>query len=840
MSEYEENGMRQRVFAWITGALLALGGVPSGAANATTAAGAASATNSVVMDSPRVDRYQLTQGTLTLQITAVRDDIVRVRIAQGAVSEDGSWAVLPGVRAHTQTMQVTQTASTVELRTAALRILLNRADLALRIEDAQGRIVLDDAPGRAVQFERGIHLRKHMPVDMHYFGLGDKTGPLDRRDESFVLWNTDAGGFAESTDPVYKAIPFVLGVDESGRGFGLLFDNTWRSYFDFGKTERDTLAYGADGGPIDYYVMAGPEPKAVVSAYAYLTGAAPLAPLWSLGFQQSRYSYESEAHARSVADRLRNDHIPADVLYLDIDYQDRNRPFTVSKDAFADLPRFVADLGAMDLRVVLITDLHIAAAPGQGYRPYDSGVAGDMFLKRPDGSPYVAKVWPGDAVFPDFSRAPVREWWGNLYGEFVRAGVAGFWNDMNEPAIFEVREKTMPLDTLHRIDEPGFTARTADHAEMHNVYGMLNSRATHDGLLRLAPNQRPFVLTRASYAGGQRYAATWTGDNTSSWNHLRLSISMLNNLGLSGFSYAGDDIGGFQGAGPSPELLTRWIEIGAFNPIFRDHSATGKALQEPWVGGAQQEAIRRHYIEERYRLMPYIYTLAEENSRNGLPLMRPVFLEFPAQLGKGGNLGGSADQFMLGPELLIAPAPEGESPFAYEIKLPGAGWYDYWTGLPLATAALMETPRLERLPVFVRPGAILPRQPLVQSTRQTPQGPLELSIYPGPDCRGQLYLDDGVSFAYQTGAYLRQAFRCQVEAQDMTIEFGVREGAYRPWWRQIELRVHGVTAAPASVRLGSKALASQYDAPTQTLTVALPDLAAAARVTITAAPAATH
>jgi alpha-glucosidase len=681
-----------------------------------------------------------------------------------------------------------------------------------------------------------MHLRKSMPVDAHYFGLGDKTGPLDRRGEAFTLWNTDAGGFQESTDPLYKAIPFVLGVVESGRSFGLFFDNTWRSYFDFGKTERDTLGFGAAGGAVDYYVMAAADPKGVVQAYAYLTGTAPLAPLWALGFQQSRYSYATEAQARAIAERLRADRIPADAIYLDIDYQDRNRPFTVSAKAFPDLPRFIADLKTMDFRVVLITDLHIAQAPDQNYRPYDNGTAEGVFLKRPDGAPYVADAWPGKSVFPDFSRSMVRDWWGGLYADFVRAGAAGFWNDMNEPAIFNVRDKTMALDTVHRIEEPGFATRDATHAEMHNVYGMLNSRATFAGLLRLKPDERPFVLTRATYAGGQRFAATWTGDNTSSWNHLRLSIAMLNNLGLSGFGYSGDDIGGFEGMGPSPDLLTRWIEIGAFNPIFRDHAAKGKPAQEPWAGDADQEAIRRRYIEERYRLLPYIYALAEENSRTGVPLMRPVFLEFPSQLAQAGLLGGTADEFMLGPDLLVAPASVGESPAPYPVTVPGSGWYDYWTGLRIDAAHWSETPRLDRLPVFVRPGAILPRQPLVQSTNQTPAGPLQLSVYPGPDCRGRLYLDDGVSFAYQSSAYLRQAVRCRVEPRVIIVEFDAREGRYPAWWRQIDLEVHGLASAPRRVLLGTLALPSRFDAAHQTLRILLPDVAAGARLSIEIAP----
>ena len=238
------------------------------------------------------------------------------------------------------------------------------------------------------------------------------------------------------------------------------------------------------------------------------------------------------------------------------------------------------------------------------------------------------KVWPGPSVFPDFTHQQTRDWWGTLYRDFLHDGASGFWNDMNEPSIFDSPTSTMPLDVVHRIDEPGFAARTATHAEIHDVYGMENSRATYDGMRAIDPDTRPFVLTRATYAGGQRYAATWTGDNSSSWNHLRMTTPMLENLGLSGFAFTGADVGGYAGT-PSPDLLTKWFEVAAFQPIDRDHTEKGTGDQEPWVGGAAHEAIRRHFLETRYQLLPYLYTLADEASRTGLPLVRPLFLEFP-------------------------------------------------------------------------------------------------------------------------------------------------------------------------------------------------------------------
>ncbi|WP_240047540.1 TIM-barrel domain-containing protein [Sphingomonas panacisoli] len=523
-----------------------------------------------------VDRYVASAGGVKLEISAPRDDIIRVRAGDGALPEDASWAVLPEVRGKRVAMTVADQGSTVELRTAQLIVLLDQKTLAITIKDLSGKTILADAAGTPIRFDNGgFRVRKAMPNDEHFFGLGDKTGPLDRRGGACTFWNTDQFGYSPATDPIYKSVPFVIGLDEAGGTYGLFMDNSWRGFMDLGKSERAAFSFGAEGGGVDYYVMAGANPKDIVQDYAYLTGPAPLTPRWALGFQQSRWSYMTQVEAQGIADRLRADKIPADVLWLDIDYQDRNRPFTVDKKAYPDLPGLVSKLDGMKMKLVVITDLHIANAPNQGYAPYDSGTAADIFMKNPDGTPFVGPVWPGPALFPDFTQTKARTWWGEQYRDFVKMGVAGFWNDMNEPAVFNSPTKTMPIDVVNIIDSPGFATRKTTQAETHNITRLLNSCATFEGVKKLAPDKRPFVMTRASYAGGQRCAATWTGDNTSSWAHLSLSTTQLVSLGLSGFSYAGADIGGFAGNAPSPELLTRWIEVGAFNPIMRDHYQRG-------------------------------------------------------------------------------------------------------------------------------------------------------------------------------------------------------------------------------------------------------------------------
>lgn len=525
----------------------------------------------------------------------------------------------------------------------------------------------------------------------------------------------------------------------------------------------------------------------------------------------------TQARVLEVAARLRSDRIPTDAIYLDIDFQDHNRPFTVNRSTFPDLAGMIRQLTAENLHTVVITDLHIADLPGQNYFPYDSGMHEGHFVKNPDGSVYVGTVWPGPSVFPDFTRHQTRAWWGTLYREFVHDGISGFWNDMNEPSIFDSPTQTMPLDVVHHIDEPGFASRTATHAEIHDVYGMENSRATYEGLRTLDPDRRPFVLTRATYAGGQRYAATWTGDNSSSWNHLRMTTPMLENLGLSGFAFSGADVGGYAGT-PSSELLTKWLEVSAFQPIDRDHTEKGTADQEPWAGGPEQEAIRRRYIETRYQLLPYIYTVAEETSRTGLPLVRPLFLEFPDATADRHPIdidAGAASEFMLGPDLLIAPPQFPDELDNYSVEFPTPDWYDFWSGkkidrrlagLPAPGASggtilysARITPTLSQLPVYVRAGSILPMEPLVQSTSETPGGPLTLRVYAGDNCTGQLYQDDGKSFAYQKGEFLRETFSCEVSNGSMRLTIGPRTGAYPAWWKIIHVEVFGWTPSANQV-----------------------------------------
>jgi alpha-glucosidase len=760
------------------------------------------------------DGVELTAGSAKLRITTFRDGVIRVRLAPlGSFPKDFSWAVIESPEP--PAINIEDGKNELRMTVGHVVVIVNKAPLLVTFADSAGNILLADEPSLPMAWDGTyIHAWKRMPAEESYFGLGDKPGPLNHRNRAYTMWNTDFFGWQESDDPLYKTIPFFIGLCK-GTAYGVFFDNTYRSSFDFGKESPDYFSFGAEGGELNYYFIAGPEPKKIVQQFTALVGRTPLPPLWSLGYQQSRYTYYPEARAREVVQTLRDKKIPADVIYFDIDYQNGNAPFTVNREYFPHFEKMIADFRAQGVRTVLITDLHIKKDPNHGYAPYDSGMKSDVFVKTHDGSVYVGTVWPGESVFPDFTLSRVRDWWGGLYKDFVNMGVAGFWNDMNEPATFQTLSKTMPIDNLHRLDD----GTTLDHRAIHNVFGMQNVRATQDGLLKLKPDERPFVLTRAAYAGAERYAATWTGDNSATWNHIGMSVPQIMNLGLSGYSLVGADVGGFAGS-PPVDLLTRWYELGVFYPIYRDHAAKGTADHEPWASGPEQEAIRKRYIELRYKLLPFIYTAMEETSRTGVPLMEPIFLEYP----EAQNLYGEDHEFLFGRDFLVAPVVT-EKVDALDVHLPPGDWYDFWTAQKHSSNDQISLhPTLSETPLYVRAGAIVPMQPVVQSTNEKPDGPLELRVYAGNDCHGTLYEDDGHTFAYQKGDFLRVNFTCKVSASGLTVSSSFEKDAYQPWWSSTQLKIYGAGAAPKEVHIGDQLIHEwRFDPQAHCIMVTVPD-----------------
>jgi len=747
--------------------------------------------------------YRSAQGIVS--VTAAAPDIVRVRFARSRdFGRDHSYAIVNReLGAVSAEVRVGDRMS--QIVTPLLRATIQQRPFRVSIADAAGNELDADDPARGIAFSgEAVRVWKRLRDDEQIYGFGEKTGHLNKRGRqlggySYTMWNSDTFAYESDTDPIYVSIPFYLVLRE-GRTHGVFLDNTFRSNFDVGRTSPGLLAFGAEGGVLDYYLIYGPDPKRVIQRYTEMTGRMPLPPRWALGYHQCRYSYYPESRVRFIARNFRERRIPADVIWLDIHYQDGFKPFSWDRDRFPDPATMVADLRRDGFHTVPIVDAH--PKKEVGYTPYDTGLAGDHFVKNPDGSVYVAPVWPsqaeknpGPSVFPDFSKPAAREWWGGLYKMFTDIGITGIWNDMNEPAVFEAVTGTMPLDVRHHGD-----GQPADHREIHNVYGLLNTQATYEGLRRLRPNDRPFVLSRASFAGGQRYSALWPGDNISTWEHFRATIPMLTGMGLSGLAFVGSDIGGFAGV-PSAELYTRWLQAGVFYPFMRTHTTLGTPDQEPWSFGTVHETINRSAIELRYRLLPHIYNVMAESSATGLPAMRPLVLEYPDDR----RTWGLDDEFMFGRDLLLAPVLQ-EAERLREVYLPKGDWFDFWTGRRYEGGSSARIPvTLESIPIFVRGGAFVFSQPVVQHTGEMAGQPLEVQVFPAAASDAVIYEDDGETMAYAQGASLRRRFSQSRNATTTTIEVAAPEGSFRPAARDLVLSLHGLSEA-RTVTSGSTAM----------------------------------
>jgi alpha-glucosidase len=770
-------------------------------------------------------------------------ETVRVRLApRGTFERDFSYAVEPKDR---KTVKATTTETRDEIRVSSTNgatVLIKRRPFLITVLDDAGRTVVEDDPLRPTAFdlERGAVETSKRRVEWEtYYGLGEKAGAtLSRDTQQFVMWNTDTYGYPRGLDPIYQSIGFFIalrqddaakdnqtkevkdvsgvkevsgasvpkGAEETkktprrGLAYGLFLDNTTRTYFDMGKSDPSRLTFGAAGGELNYYVFTGGRertPRNILRDYTELTGRTPLPPIWALGNQQSRWSYTPESRVREVARGFRESKIPADVIYLDIDYMDGFRVFTWNHERFPEPARMIADLRAEGFRVVVIIDPGVKVDPN--YDAYQQGQAGGHFVKTADGKELHATVWPGVCAFPDFTDAGAREWFGSLYKKNIDEGIAGFWNDMNEPGVFLSEETPKPDIYHHPMKTFPLTARHAGdgspdtHARYHNVFGMQMARATFEGQRRLRPDSRPFVLTRAGYAGVQRYSAIWTGDNVASWDHLRLSIPMLLNLGVSGVPLIGADVGGFSG-NPTPELYTRWLQAAALTPFLRSHSEAGSNPHEPYSFLKEFTDINRASVELRYRLLPYLYTLFREHTETGAPVMRPLWFEYPDDA----RTYLVEDEYLVGRNLLVAPVVT-ESVAKRHVYFPsGDNWVDWWTGKTYEGGkdADIDAP-LERLPLFARAGAVIPTQPVIQHTGEMMKTPLSLVIVRGADGTSSFYEDAGEGYEYLRGG----SRTTHVTQRGNSIGIA-REGNYGSPRRLAALELLGVNTVPRQVLLG--------------------------------------
>ena len=586
------------------------------------------------------------------------------------------------------------------------------------------------------------------------YGTGEVTGPLRRNGRTISLWNIDTPAYGvDGGTHLYQSHPWVMGVRADGTAFGIIADNTWRQTI---RTDRDVV-FESQGPAFRVVIIERDSPRQLMQALADLTGHMEMPPLWALGYQQCKFSYQPDTRVKEVADTLRLLHIPADVIWMDIDYMDHYKIFTFSPKEFPD-PKGLNDyLHDRNFKAVYMIDPGVKVEPG--YFVDDQGSAGDYWVKTADGKPFVGNVWPGPCHFPDFTRQEVRTWWATLYKDYMATGIDGVWNDMNEPSVFGGPESSMPMDNLH-----GVASFQAPHLRYHNVYGLNMVRASREGLLLANPQKRPFILSRSNFLGGQRYAATWTGDNLSSVGQMQLSIPMSLTLGLSGQPFSGPDIGGFC-ENATAELVAQWTAQGVYFPFVRNHNIKGTRDQEPWAFDEPTLNTCRTAIERRYLLMPYIYTAFREASTTGMPVMRPVFMADA----KDTSLRSEDKAFLLGGDLMVVPN------WAGQVAMPKGEWCK----LDLSSMNTKVQKNDIQAQLLQRPGSVIPIANLAQSTSELRTDSLTLMVCLDADRQavGTLYEDAGDGFGYRTGDYRLSRIEAMVEKNHLLVSISKVEGA---------------------------------------------------------------
>ncbi|MEL7833628.1 glycoside hydrolase family 31 protein [Fodinibius sp. Rm-B-1B1-1] len=758
------------------------------------------------------------KNDIKLRITVLTPEIIQLKyVLEGDQPSDFSYAIDPTFNPTNPDFAIRDKEKSIKIVTDSLVCRVSQKDMKVSFLDTEGTLLCKDEKNffRKDSIMKGItevKITKEAPQNAHYFGLGDKITENELRGNAFENWNTDSYAYEldEHRDPLYRSIPFYTTINHDGNAYGIFLDNTYRSHFDFDSNKNGTTTFSAEGGSMNYYFIYGPEPTTVTERYTKLTGTPDLPPLWGLGYHQCRWSYYPEERVRKLANTFREKEIPCDALYLDIDYMDDYRVFTWNKDRFPDPKNLIDNLNEQGFKTIVMIDPGVKV--DNDYHVYQQGLENDYFCKRPDGELMIGPVWPSRTVFPDYTHPEVRHWWGNLYEDlFTDKGISGVWNDMNEPAVFEVKSKTFPNNIRHHYEGEG-----ASHRKAHNIYGMQMARASYEGIKKHNPDKRSFLLTRANFSGGQRYAALWTGDNIASWEHLRHALEQCVRLSISGYSFVGTDIGGFVEE-PSAELFTRWLQLGVFHPLFRNHTMgynvegaaavqedqvkqkklQSDANQEPWTFGQRYTNINRSVIELRYRLLHYLYTAFYHYVQHGTPILRPVAF----QNQDDAEAITSRNTFLFGDQILVAPIIK-KGTRGRKTYLPSGHWYDYRTNKLFegGQTHYIDAP-LSEIPFFIKAGTVLPLREVMQYTGERAPELLELNVYYGTQVsESYLYEDAGEGFTYNEGDYRYTCFHLKSNPQKNTVQLTAeREGAFVLDYQTVKINLIGWSAGLTNI-----------------------------------------
>lgn len=745
-----------------------------------------------------VDRLYFTaRNGVVLQLTIVRDSVIRFRYTTtGKFDNDFSYAITIHASRGYNKLEVEEEKDCFTITTSKLICKVEKASMLVRIYDAlDGMLINEDEIGfhweESYQYGGNIvKMSKISHKTESYYGLGDKPVQASLKGRRFENWVTDSYAYGKDTDPIYKTIPFYTGINNN-KAYGIFFDNTFRSHFDFAQERRNVTSFWADGGEMNYYFIYGPQMEDVVVSYTDLTGKPhQLPPLWALGFHQCKWSYYPESEVKEITQKFRDLQIPCDAIYLDIDYMDGFRCFTWDKHHFPDPKRMVKALEDDGFKTVVIIDPGIKI--DMDYSVFKEALDKDYFCKRADGPYMKGKVWPGECYFPDYTKPEVREWWSGLFKELIEdIGVKGVWNDMNEPAVMEVPNKTFPDDVRHDFD-----GNPCSHRKAHNVYGMQMARATYHGLKKYSYPKRPFVITRAAYSGTQRYTSSWTGDNVATWEHLWIANVQAQRMAMSGFSFVGSDIGGFAEQ-PQGELFARWIQLGVFHVFCRVHSSGDHGDQEPWMFGDEITDIVRKFIELRYQLLPYLYTAFWKYANEGSPIIKSLVLFDQEDI----HTHYRSDEFIYGDHILVCPIIEPNAK-GRRMYIPRGKWFNYWTKEVVDGGKEMWVDAdLDTIPIFIQEGAVIPKYPVQQYVGEKEFDKITLEIYykEGKE-RSELYDDAHDGLDYKKGRYSLRNFKVTGKKKEFILQQH-KEGKYNAPYNQFTLVFYNLPFEIESIQL---------------------------------------
>jgi alpha-glucosidase len=727
-----------------------------------------------------------TSNSVILKVTVLRDSMIRFRFTtKGYFSNDFSYAIDKSHSHGYNFLEVTEMPDFYQIKTSKVQCRIQKADLRLSIYDLNENMILEDELGFHWEesYEYGgniVKMSKASKDGESFYGLGDKATQQNLKGKRLENFATDQYAFQKDQEPLYKVVPFYIGL-QNKQAYGIFFDNTFRTYFDFCQERRNVTSFWAEGGEMNYYFIYGPQMQDVVTTYTDLTGKPELPPLWALGYHQCKWSYFPESNVKEITAKFRELQIPCDAIYLDIDYMEGFRCFTWNKEYFPDPKRMVAELAEDGFKTVVIIDPGIKI--DKEYSVYKEALEKDYFCKRADGPYMKGKVWPGECNFPDYTNPAVREWWAGLFKELISdIGVKGVWNDMNEPAVMEVPNKTFPMDVRHDYD-----GNPCSHRKAHNIYGTQMARATYEGVKRFAYPKRPFIITRSAYSGAQRYTSSWTGDNVATWEHLWVANVQVQRMSISGMGFTGSDIGGFAEQ-PSGELYARWIQLGVFHPFCRTHSSGDHGDQEPWAFDIEVINITRKFVNLRYQLLPYLYTMFWQYIEDGVPMLKPlVYYDQEDTQTHYRN-----DEFVFGNQILVCPILEPNA-VGRRMYVPRGEWYNYWTNAQIEGGKeIWIDTKYDEIPVFVKAGAIIPKYPVQQYVGELQFDELILDLYykTGKE-KSVVYEDAQDGYDYKKGRYSFLSFQTTGKEKELIIQLH-KEGKYDTNYTKYKINLIGL------------------------------------------------